>query len=168
MFARYVIPIATLLIMATAVILLYANNPVDIARTVGSVGGDEQAEALAMRGCPSVRFLGLYCPGCGTLRATHHLLHGEVVTSFRYNPLLLLLGLPAATWIAARSIRVVAGKPNGGGLAGLTRPAMSRWVIALPVIIIAWAVVRNIPGRGFDWSRPPLARATSPGVIEGR
>lgn len=33
------------------------------------------------------------CPGCGGLRALHHLLRGDVVTAFHFNPL-VVLGLP--------------------------------------------------------------------------
>jgi hypothetical protein len=44
---------------------------------------------------------GLLCPGCGSLRAMHQLLHGHVLAAFEFNPLLLLC-LPAAAWYAAR------------------------------------------------------------------
>jgi len=44
---------------------------------------------------------GLLCPGCGSLRALHQLLHGHLLIAFRFNPL-LLLSLPVAGWYAAR------------------------------------------------------------------
>lgn len=31
------------------------------------------------------------CPGCGSQRAIHHLLHGEIGSAWRMNPLLILL-----------------------------------------------------------------------------
>ena len=31
---------------------------------------------------------GFDCPGCGTTRALHHLLHGELGAAFRLNPML--------------------------------------------------------------------------------
>lgn len=31
---------------------------------------------------------GLQCPGCGTTRALHHLLHGDVAGAFRLNAML--------------------------------------------------------------------------------
>lgn len=47
--------------------------------------------------CPSRRFLGLECPGCGLTRATQHFLHGEWEVALDYNPLVVvvvpLLGL---------------------------------------------------------------------------
>ncbi|MDO5608438.1 MAG: DUF2752 domain-containing protein [Capnocytophaga sp.] len=41
--------------------------------------------------CPSVTFLGLYCPGCGSQRAVHQLLHADIAQAFRYNPLLVIV-----------------------------------------------------------------------------
>lgn len=34
---------------------------------------------------------GLDCPGCGSTRALHHLLHGRIEEAFRLNPMLFLL-----------------------------------------------------------------------------
>ena len=42
---------------------------------------------------------GLLCPGCGSLRALHQLLHGHLLIAFHFNPL-LLLALPVAGWYA--------------------------------------------------------------------
>lgn len=35
------------------------------------------------------------CPGCGSTRAVHQLLHGNVAAAFRLNPFLFLLGAVA-------------------------------------------------------------------------
>lgn len=40
--------------------------------------------------CPSVRLLGLPCPGCGLTHAFCAFSHGEVQTAIRYNPTVLL------------------------------------------------------------------------------
>jgi hypothetical protein len=40
--------------------------------------------------CPSKKFLGISCPGCGSQRAVHQLLHGHVQQAFVFNPLLVL------------------------------------------------------------------------------
>ena len=42
----------------------------------------------AFPGCPSKKYLGIACPGCGSQRAFHHFLHGDFVGAFMYNPLL--------------------------------------------------------------------------------
>src|SRR3954470_23248639 len=37
--------------------------------------------------CPTRWLLGINCPGCGSLRAVHHLLHLRVGRAFTLNPL---------------------------------------------------------------------------------
>jgi hypothetical protein len=41
--------------------------------------------------CPFRLVTGMLCPGCGTTRALHHLLHGRVEEAFRLNPMLFVL-----------------------------------------------------------------------------
>lgn len=41
--------------------------------------------------CPFKLATGMDCPGCGTTRALHHLLHGRVEEAFRFNPMLFVL-----------------------------------------------------------------------------
>jgi hypothetical protein len=89
--------------------------------------------------CLFHRTTGLLCPGCGSLRALHHLLHGHVAEAFRYNALLMTL-LPVATaWLLLRlSARRGWAKPIplNIGTAGL-------W-IAL-VVFLGFGVFRNLP-----------------------
>jgi hypothetical protein len=70
---------------------------------------------------------GLQCPGCGSTRALHHLLHGDVAGAFRLNP--LLLAVPPFA-VAARWRRI--GASRAVGWTALT-------------VILAWWVVRNTP-----------------------
>ena len=37
--------------------------------------------------CPTYALAGIYCPGCGMLRATHDLAHLDVAGAFARNPL---------------------------------------------------------------------------------
>src|ERR1700757_2047224 len=54
---------------------------------------------------------GIYCPGCGSLRALHNLSHGHLLTALHYNPL-LVLALPFAVFAGGRMLlREAAGKP---------------------------------------------------------
>ena len=40
--------------------------------------------------CPVFMLTGLKCPGCGTARALHSLLHGDLVQAMAFNPILVL------------------------------------------------------------------------------
>lgn len=40
--------------------------------------------------CPFLFFTGYYCPGCGTSRAFHQILHGNFGNAFNLNPLMVL------------------------------------------------------------------------------
>lgn len=40
--------------------------------------------------CPLFTITGWQCAGCGSLRALHSLLHGDIKAAWHYNPLLLL------------------------------------------------------------------------------
>lgn len=49
--------------------------------------------------CLFHEFTGLYCPGCGGTRAVKSLLHGNLILSFLYHPLVIYCGL-VAVWFA--------------------------------------------------------------------
>jgi hypothetical protein len=42
--------------------------------------------------CPTYKFIGLQCPGCGLTRAGSALLHGHLVEALRFNPLAIWVG----------------------------------------------------------------------------
>ncbi|MGE2691879.1 DUF2752 domain-containing protein [Mycolicibacterium pulveris] len=83
--------------------------------------------------CPFKALTGLDCPGCGGLRMTHDLLHGDLAAAAADN-IFLLVGLPLLLiWVLARR--------------QLKRPV---WNLPVVVVIIvttlAWGVVRNLSG----------------------
>ena len=84
------------------------------------------------------------CPGCGGLRATHQLLHGEVRAAFALNPL-LVLALPLAGYYA---VRFLLAQITGRKLPQPFRSAHWIWVAA--VVVVAFGVMRNLPW----WPRP--------------
>ena len=88
--------------------------------------------------CVFHRMTGLQCPGCGGLRATHHLLHGDIVTAFRFNPL-VVLALPLGAWLAWRRWRRVANAPT------LSHRAIAVWAWFLFAVIVLFWIVRNLP-----------------------
>ncbi len=83
--------------------------------------------------CPFRLLTGLNCPGCGALRMIHDMLHGELAAAITDN-VVLLVGLPLlAGWAL---IRVRRGKSP------LTIPTTA----AVVATLLAWTVVRNLPG----------------------
>ena len=76
---------------------------------------------------------GWNCPGCGGLRMTHDLLHGDLSAAAVDN-VFLLVGLPLlALWSLWRMRR--------------GRPVFTPAVIAVVAVLsVAWTVARNLPG----------------------
>ena len=89
--------------------------------------------------CPFFGLTGWHCPGCGTLRALHQLLHGNVAAAFGYNAY-AMLALPAIAYSVA-----------AGGLRAHKLPAPppvfvpARWIWALLAAVLAFWLLRNLP-----------------------
>lgn len=83
--------------------------------------------------CPTA-LLGFACPGCGTLRATHDLLTGDLLGSISHN----VLTIPALAWLVWWWLSRVAGLPGP--------PQSSRAAIVLLVVIGVFTALRNLPG----------------------
>jgi len=89
--------------------------------------------------CPFHELTGLYCPGCGSLRAVHQLLHGNLPAAFGLNPL-MVLSLPfLGYWFISSRVPAVTKRLP----AGFIVPAFWIWLILL-VIILFW-ILRNLP-----------------------
>jgi hypothetical protein len=86
---------------------------------------------------------GLYCPGCGSLRAMHALTHGQVLAALRCNAL-LTLSFPV---LAILGLRRLAGKPPF-----ILRP---RLLVLLLVVGILFTILRNIHTAPFIYLAPP-------------
>src|SRR3954466_7195069 len=55
--------------------------------------------------CAFYQTTGLLCPGCGSLRAAHNLLHGHLIRAIQCNCLLMAAVALGAVWTAFGSIR---------------------------------------------------------------
>ena len=95
--------------------------------------------------CPTFALTGIYCPGCGMLRATHDLAHLDLAGAFARNP----LALPLYLGLALLFVRWVLARWRGEPL----RWDPPRWMpAALAVAFVAYTVARNIPG--WAWLSP--------------
>jgi hypothetical protein len=94
--------------------------------------------------CPSRTLLGFDCPGCGGLRGTHDLVHGNVVEALDHN-LLLPVTLAVIAVALGMWLLPLVGRP--------ARPLHPpQWtVVAAGVAVAAFTVLRNLPVPGLEW-----------------
>ena len=87
--------------------------------------------------CPLKAMTGLDCPGCGGLRATHSLLHGDIAGAFDHN-ILAAIFVPVMAYLI---VRWILGQFDVE-LPGIRMP---RWAaFAIPAFIVVFSVVRNV------------------------
>ena len=91
------------------------------------------------------RLTGLYCPGCGTARGFHKLLHGDLLGAWRMNPLTVLL-IPLIVYLMAASVR--RGPDGKSG----SPPSWIGWVVIVTIVVF-W-IARNIPVYPFNLLAP--------------
>lgn len=98
--------------------------------------------------CLFHKITGFYCPGCGSLRALHHLLHGRFVDAWRHNPLMLislpfvLYGLAVQFFSYFFEVRLP------------TIFIKSCWIWVIFVLIVLYGIARNIPAYPFTLLAP--------------
>ena len=98
--------------------------------------------------CPFHYLTGWYCPGCGSLRAIHQLLHGNVRAAWAMNPLSVVLFPFLAYGLAREAISYGTGRP----LPQFAAPGA--WIRALCALIVLFGIVRNLPFHPFDLLAP--------------
>ncbi|MFZ1935461.1 MAG: DUF2752 domain-containing protein [Thermoguttaceae bacterium] len=98
--------------------------------------------------CPFHALTGLHCPGCGTGRALHQLLHGNVLAALQLNPLAVVLLPPVAYGMLSLALQFVGLKR----LPSKFIPAFWIWTL-LAVILLYW-VLRNVPCYPFTLLAP--------------
>lgn len=90
--------------------------------------------------CPFLVLTDLKCPGCGSQRALHALLHLDIADAFRYNAM-LVLSLPIIFLLLYAEIYRTK-KPTF--YTRIQRPA---FIWGYFIAVIVWMVARNL----FDW-----------------
>ncbi|MDR2913566.1 MAG: DUF2752 domain-containing protein [Tannerella sp.] len=91
--------------------------------------------------CPVYTLTGYKCPGCGSQRAFYHLFHGNFVTAFMYNPLMMLL-VPYVLFGIYIEYMTDRNNPR---IVYLRNLFFGKWaVLILAVIILLYTISRNL------------------------
>jgi len=89
--------------------------------------------------CPFRLVTGLFCPGCGTGRALHAIVHGDLAAAVRLN-VLAVAAIPVFLALALRAA-LVPERP-------LPRPPL--WLqLAVYLLLVSFLVARNLPFEPF-------------------
>jgi hypothetical protein len=96
--------------------------------------------------CPFYALTGLYCPGCGSTRCLHALVHLDLAHAMATNPLLVVaLPLLAIMALNAAGLRMRVLAPL---LKTLADPRLWLW------LLLGYAVLRNLPWYPFTLLAP--------------
>ena len=99
--------------------------------------------------CPFYFLTGFYCPGCGSQRAIHQLLHGNIFGAVGYNAL-LVLSLPVL-FLSARMFILNIFKKENRKVDFLYNPQVPK--IISGIVLLFW-ILRNIPVHPFTLLAP--------------
>ena len=122
--------VMALIIAGTVFSLLFFFNPADV---------------YFFPPCPFHYITGLYCPGCGSLRAVHQLLHGNLRAAFDLNPLMVLM-LPFV--MLSIGLPFICKRPLAWNFLNINWG----WVLFFTVVVF-W-ILRNIPFFPFNVLAP--------------
>ncbi|GEK21139.1 DUF2752 domain-containing protein [Cellulomonas xylanilytica] len=123
-------PLVTGGVVVLATVLLAVRDP----HVEGSYGG-----------CPSYLLLGVWCPACGGLRATHDLATGDLAGAWSMNPL-WVLAVPVVVVLWGRWVARAAR-----GRRAAIAPTWAAWLLL--VVVVGFGVLRNVPALA-PWLAP--------------
>uniref|UniRef100_UPI004056F5A2 DUF2752 domain-containing protein n=1 Tax=Acetatifactor sp. TaxID=1872090 RepID=UPI004056F5A2 len=94
--------------------------------------------------CVFLKMFGLYCPGCGGTRAVEALLHGRILESLWYHPVVLYTVIVFGGFMLTNTLRRIPNSPVKGW-------KFHVWHLygALVIIFLNW-ILKNILLIGFD------------------
>ncbi|MBC8061979.1 MAG: DUF2752 domain-containing protein [Clostridiaceae bacterium] len=99
--------------------------------------------------CLILEYTGLYCPGCGSTRATYYLTHGNLLKAFGFNQLYIML-LPFMLYLYLLNFGI---RINGKEL--LPMPKFNlRFCMLIAIVFIVFCILRNIPTYPFNMLAP--------------
>ena len=94
--------------------------------------------------CALYEATGLLCPGCGSLRACHQLLHGHLAAAFQLNAL-FVLSLPFCAWFG---LQFAIAKLQHRPFSLVLRPL---WIWTGFAILLLYGIGRNLPVNWLAW-----------------
>ncbi|MBX3722811.1 MAG: DUF2752 domain-containing protein [Turneriella sp.] len=89
--------------------------------------------------CPFLWLTGFYCPGCGSLRAIHELLHLRIAAAWSLNPL-LIAAIPFVAMVLLYRLKKK------------TLPAFVYYAV-ISTVLLFW-IARNLPYEPFKSLAP--------------
>ncbi len=99
--------------------------------------------------CPFRAVTGLYCPGCGTLRCLHALLHLDLRSALDHNALtVLFVPMLVVAWLSVGFAGIRGRHPPLVG----TAPHWAGWALGIGFGLF-W-ILRNVPVEPFSWMAP--------------
>ena len=109
-----------------------------VSAAIGMLRYFDPATSTVFPPCPFRLLTGWYCPGCGSLRAFHQLLCGNLHNAWAMNPLAVVCLPFLAYGMASYAHRVV----RGTYLPRMFVPAP--WIRALGVAVVLFGIGRNL------------------------
>jgi hypothetical protein len=100
----------------------------------------DPASSAVFPRCGFLTLTGYKCPGCGSQRAVHALLNGDVAGAFGYNAMLFI----AVPWVAL-CLFAETQRTRNPRLYVRLHPPVLIWLFL--VLVLAWWLLRNI----FNW-----------------
>ncbi|RPD94476.1 DUF2752 domain-containing protein [Aureibaculum marinum] len=98
--------------------------------------------------CPLYDTTGVYCPGCGSQRAIHNLVHGNFLAALKQN-IMLILGVLALLYHYGIVLSNSIFKTNFKSILNNKKVLL----IALAILLLFW-ILRNIPYYPFTFLAP--------------
>lgn len=95
---------------------------------------------------------GWYCPGCGSTRGVHQLLHGHLAAAFRMNPFMVLCTPYLAYAYLTYAARVAF--PRAHWHSSARAPTKAQWIWSLLALILLYWALRNVPAYPFNLLAP--------------
>ncbi len=87
--------------------------------------------------CPFLSLTGYQCPGCGSQRAIHALLHGDIASAWHFNAILFVF-IPAVAVLLVAEIK----REKWGRFYAKVNSRLMIW--GATIVLLMWWILRNI------------------------